>query len=151
MTMADWSDYMALMASPRAEYLGGPHNKQQAWSMFCHDAGQWPLMGHGALMVDDKQTGRCIGQVGINAGPLYPEHELGWFVYPDGEGHGYAFEAAEALREWAFATLKLATLVSYIALENTRSIKLARRLGAIPDDHAKRPAPDDVVFRHPTP
>ena len=116
--------------------------------MFCHDIAQWLLMGHGALMIDDTQSGECLGQVGINHGPLFPEHELGWLVYPAAEGKGYAFEAALALKHWAFRERKLETLVSYIDPANVRSYTLAERLGAELDPKAPRQDPIDLVYRH---
>ena len=148
MMISDWPDYAALMASDRARFMGGPHATADAWGMFCHDVANWQLFGHGALMVDEKDTGLCIGQVGINHGPLFPEKELGWFVYPAGEGHGYAFEAACAFRDWAFATLGLQSLVSYMDPENKRSRRLAERMGAFADLDAMRPEPQDLVYRH---
>jgi RimJ/RimL family protein N-acetyltransferase len=79
---------------------------------------------------------------------LFPERELGWLVYPEAEGHGFAFEAATALRAWARETRKFETLVSYIDPANLRSIRLAERLGAMLDPHAARPDPGDLVYRH---
>lgn len=151
MSFGDWPVYASMLASPRAKYMGGPYDTAGAWGMFCSDAAQWDLFGVGALMIDERSTGHCVGQVGINYGPLFPEHELGWLVYPDAEGKGYAFEAAIALRDWAFNTRSLSTLVSYIAPANDRSIALAKRLGAVPDQNAARPDPEDIVFRHPKP
>ena len=145
---ADFPAYRDLMASPRAAYMGGPYNTFAAWGLFCHDVALWHLFGHGALMVDLRSTGACLGQVGINHGPLFPEKELGWLLYEGCEGHGYAAEAAAALRDWAFAELGLATLVSYCDRANARSIAVARRLGAIEDPAAPRQYPEDVVFRH---
>lgn len=149
--MEDWPDYAALMLSSRAVYMGGPFSTSVAWGMFCHDIAQWPLMGHGALMMEDRDSAGCLGQVGINHGPLFPEHELGWFVYPDAEGQSYAFEAAAALRDWAFKERCLETLVSYIDPDNIRSQRLAERLGARLDTGAVRQDPTDLVFRHPNP
>jgi len=145
---SDWPNYYAFMSSSRAEYMDGPYNKTAAWGQFCHDVAQWRLMGHGALMIDKQTCGQCLGQVGINHGPLFPEHELGWLLYPDAEGHGYAYEAASALLDWATDTLKINSLVSYIDPGNTRSIALARRLGARLDKQAIAPASDDLVYRH---
>lgn len=81
-------------------------------------------------------------------GPLFPEHELGWMVYPQAEGQGVAFEPASALRDWARDDRCLPTLVSYIDTGNNRSIALAQRLGAWSDAMALRPGPDDLVYRH---
>jgi len=146
--MDDWPDYGALMQSERAQYMGGPMSKQAAWGYFCHDVALWTLMGHGALMIDDRASGKCLGQVGLNHGPLYPEHELGWFLYEGAEGGGIAFEAASAFRDWAFNELGLTTLVSYMDAENTRSRRLAERLGAVLDPDAPRTEPETLVFRH---
>jgi hypothetical protein len=124
------------------------HARGSLGGMFCADHAQWSLLGCGALMIEHRDTGECLGQVGINHGPLFPEWELGWLVYPEAEGHGFAFEAATALRAWARETRKLETLVSYIDPANLRSIRLAERLGATLDPQAARPDPGDLVYRH---
>ena len=146
--LADFDAYAALMASPRATYMGGPFDTRAAWGMFCHDIACWELFGHGALMLERKTDGACVGQIGINHGPLFSEKELGWLLYDGFEGQGYATEAAVALRDWAFATLRLETLVSYFDPANHRSIAVAERLGTTRDDDAPRDDPDDVVYRH---
>lgn len=148
MAEADFPDYMALLASPRAAGLGGPYAMRQAWAMFCHDIACWSLFGHGALMIALRSSDTCIGQVGINDGPLFPEKELGWLLYGGHEGNGYATEAAQALRDWATRSLRLSSLVSYVAADNAASIAVAERLGAVRDALAERPDPNDLVFRH---
>ena len=147
----DFLAYLALLQSDRAIYMGGPFDTRTAWGMFCNDIAQWQLFGHGCLMLELAQTGQCIGQVGINHGPLFPEKELGWLLYDGFEGKGYALEAAAALRHWAFALSGLPTLVSYIDPLNARSIALAERMGAVRDPHAQGQDPGDLVFRHVAP
>lgn len=146
--LADFPAYEALWASPRSRYMGGPYATFAAWGLFCHDVACWQLFGHGALMIELLATGECVGQVGINHGPLFAEKELGWLLYDGFEGHGYAVEAASTLRDWAFAELGLPHLVSYIDADNAASIAVAQRLGAVLDDAAQRPDPEDLVFRH---
>lgn len=148
MSAEDWKPYSALMLSQRARYMGGPFSVRAAWGMFCADHAQWDLFGAGALMLQDRNTGNCLGQVGINSGPLFPEQELGWLVFPEAEGLGYAFEAASALLDWAKNVKRLNTLVSYIDPQNKRSCRLAERLGAALDANALRPDPTDLVYRH---
>lgn len=80
--------------------MGGPFALAVAWGMFCADHAQWSLLGRGALMIEHRDSGGCLGLVGINHGPLFPERKLGWLVHPEAEGHGFAFEAATALRDW---------------------------------------------------
>ena len=48
------------------------------------------------------------------------------------------------------ALMALSTAVSYIAPENTRSLRMAERLGAFHDRHAPNadPANPDTVWRH---
>lgn len=145
---ADYPAYAAFLASPRSVHMGGPFAGWAAWGMFCHDVGQWQLFGHGALMVDLRESGDCVGQVGINHGPLFPEPELGWLLYERFEGRGYALEAATALRDWAFNVRKLATLVSYCDEANARSIAVAKKLAAELDSEAPKQDPEDLVFRH---
>lgn len=129
MNLNDWPAYAAFTASDRCRH-------------------KWDFFGVGALMMEDHESGCCLGQVGINTGPLFPEHEIGWLVFLQAEGLGYAFEAASALRDWARDVRHLPSLVSYVHKDNTRSCKLAERLGAIPDKAATGHAPGDVVYRH---
>jgi|SRR5262245_14639832 len=149
--IADFPAYAFLLASPRSISMGGPFDARAAWGLFCHDVASWQLFSHGALMIDLRATGECVGQVGINHGPLFPEKELGWQLYEEYEGRGYATEAAGALRDWAFGTLGLSTLVSYIDPSNHRSAAVAERLGAILDPVAAKQDPDDLVYRHSAP
>jgi len=151
MREADFSAYRDMMASPRSIYMGGPVEPRFAWGMFCHDIACWTLFGHGALMIEVTATGACVGQVGINGGPFFPEKELGWLIYDGFERMGYATEAALALRDWAFATLGLPTLVSYIDPANAASTAVAQRLGGIEDPHAVRQDPEDRVYRYAPP
>jgi len=146
--IADFPAYEALWASPRSRFMGGPYDTFAAWGLFCHDIACWELFGHGALMIALRSTGECVGQVGINHGPLFPEKELGWLLYEGHEGQGYAVEAASALRDWAFAEGGLTRLVSYIDPPNTASIAVAERMGAVLDADAPRQDETDLVYRH---
>lgn len=146
MMPADFPAYAAVLAQPRMAMMGGPFGLRDAWGLFCHDAAGWGLFGYGALMVE--ADGVTVGQVGISHGPLFPESELGWFLYDGFEGRGYATEAAATLRDWAYAQ-GLATLVSYTDPGNQRSNRVAQRLGAVPDPDAEPQDPGDLVWRHP--
>tara|TARA_R110001583_G_scaffold83902_1_gene221142 strand:- start:292 stop:648 length:357 start_codon:yes stop_codon:yes gene_type:complete len=116
--------------------------------MFCADYAQWSLFSCGAFMIENSANGECFGQVGINSGPLFPEFELGRFLHPKAEGHGFAYEPAVALRTWSHDVGHLKALVSYIDRDNARSARLAERLGATLDATAPRPDPSDLVYRH---
>lgn len=146
--MKDWPAYCAMMQSDHSRFMGGPLEEDHIWGIFCHDVASWHLMGHGALMIEDKASGHCVGQVSLNAGPLFPELELGWFLYEGWEGKGYAFEGALCLRDWAFDQLKLTSFVSYMHPDNDRSINLAQKLSGRLDETAVRLDPIDLAYRY---
>jgi RimJ/RimL family protein N-acetyltransferase len=145
--MEDFPAYRTFLMSDRARYMGGPHDAPMAWNWFCNDTAQWPLLGMGALMI--TEGGAAIGQVAVCHGPIFPEPELGWFLYGGHEGVGYATEAATAMRDWAFGTRGLTTLVSYVDPVNAASARVALRLGAVIDPAAATPDNDPcTVYRH---
>ncbi len=137
-----------------AEYsagFGGPLNRGDSWRWHALAVGHWIFRGYGYFSVDLKD-GTHIGMAGIWNPEGWPEPELGWLLYKEFQGHGYAFEAAEAARQWAYDVLGMAALTSNIVPDNTGSIRLAERLGA----RFER-ADDNVfmgrvhVYRHPGP
>lgn len=145
---ADLLPMQEMLASDRARFMGGPYDSKGAWRLFCQDIALWQIYDHGALMIDLRSNGACVGEVGINHGPFYPEKELGWLLFEGHEGQGYAHEASAALRDWAFDQLRLESLVSYIDPHNHASIAVAQRLGAILDPDALRQDAEDLVYRH---
>lgn len=146
---ADFPAFAAMMASERAAMMGGPFGTAGAWGAFCHAIGTWTYFGRGTLFITLKGNNTAIGEVGLNDGPLFPETELGWSLFSaEDEGHGYVTEAATTLRDWAFGTTDLGSLVSYTHPENHASQAVAKRLGAVRDHEAPRQDPEDVVFRH---
>ncbi|WP_439104476.1 GNAT family N-acetyltransferase [Celeribacter marinus] len=150
----DFDAYADIFASDRAGYMG-QLKRRQAWFSFCSDVAQWSLFGYGAWGVERTDDGVFLGQVALLKPDHFPELELGWMMTPDGEGHGYAFEAAQAARDFAYVELGQETLVSYISPANTRSIALAMRLGAAHDESAALPdgesPAETIVYRHPDP
>lgn len=149
--MSDWPDLRDMLASDRARHIGGPLDERAAWSFFARAVAPWSLQGHGAFAIDVADTGTFVGQISLARPPWFPETELGWLMLPAAEGRGFAAEAAGAVRDWAFANTALDGLVSYIHVDNTRSIALAERLRARPDPDATAPYINHVVYRHPGP
>lgn len=148
-TRADWPAFEALMTSERAQYMGGPMNDLSAWSSFASEIASWVLDDMGYWVAALKDTDKAVAYLGIMKPSIFPETELGWMTTPQGEGKGYAFEAANAVLDWAYLSHNMPTLVSYIDPENARSITLAERLGAFHDMDAKAAHDGDLVYRHP--
>jgi len=150
----DWEPAAAFMTSPRAEYVGGTEDRSEVWAIFAHMVGHWVLRGYGMFVYCERDTGRRLGM----AGPLYPvgwaEPEIGWSLWSGAdEGRGYASEAVRATRDYTYRTLGWTTAISYIDPRNTRSIRLAERLGATPDASVAHPFGDNpcTTYRHPGP
>lgn len=150
---ADFALYAGIACSPRGEGIGGPMSHDEAWYDFATLASGWMLQGHGGWTVTLSETGEAIGFVLIGAEPGDEAPELGYLIAEAHEGHGYATEAAAAIRDYAFASLCLPTLVSYIFPGNARSIALAERLGAVKAGEVTYPQDDtpSLVYRHPRP
>jgi RimJ/RimL family protein N-acetyltransferase len=79
-----------------------------------------------------------------------PEDEIGWVMTEEGEGKGYAQEAALAILPHAVALYGKGGFVSYIDEGNTASARLANRLGAMRDASAEAAIgePSLHVYRH---
>lgn len=145
--LADFAYRAAFYTSDRSVWEDGPLTAEQAWRVWASEVGQWPLMGFGPFSVEDQEA-RYLGEVGIYQPLGYPEPELGWFVVPEAEGRGVAFEAARAVMAWARDALGLVRLVNYIDPGNVRSVALALRLGGVVDASLPGTSPTDVVIRH---
>jgi RimJ/RimL family protein N-acetyltransferase len=106
------------------------------------------VVGQAGLMIFDRRgwTPSTWAQAGSHAQP-----ELGWALIRAHWGHGYATEAAAAIRDWARESRSISELVSLISPDNVRSQRVAERLGATPTEtvtplHTRRKT---VVWRHP--
>ena len=149
--LADFEPYADFYASERSVWEDGPISRAAAWAEFASAAGGWVLHGFGPFSVEERASGGYLGEVGLYRASHYPEPEIGWILTAGAEGRGFAEEAARAVRAWAYGTRGIATLVSYIAPGNWRSIRLAERLGAVADPDAQSCGPDAAVWRHPGP
>ena len=106
------------------------------------------VVGQAGLMIFDTRgwTPSTWAQAGSHAQP-----ELGWALIRAHWGHGYATEAAAAIRDWARESRSISGLVSLISPDNVQSQRVAERLGATPTEtittlHTRR----KTVWRHPT-
>jgi RimJ/RimL family protein N-acetyltransferase len=114
---------------------------------FILEANDRQVVGQAGLMIFDTRgwTPSTWGKAGRHAQP-----ELGWALIRAHWGHGYATEAAAAIRDWACAARSINGLVSLISPDNVRSQRVAERIGATPTEtvtplHTRRKA---VVWRH---
>ena len=131
--------------------FGGPMNRNQAWRWFASMIGHWVLHGYGFWTVE-THDGQTVGIVGLWYPEGWPEPELGWVMFQDGEGKGYAREAATEARRYAYDVLGFDTLSSNIFPGNDRSVTLAERLGARYERSFENVSHGtEWVYRHPGP
>lgn len=141
-----------LMDETRSERFGGYTNRSDSWRWFTLNVGHWHWHGYGYFTIEDKATGKPAGISGIWNPEGWPEPEVGWVVFDGFEGKGIAYEAACRARQWAYDDLGFTTLTSNIVPGNTRSIRLAERMGAVYERTYDNPnMGEDMLYRHPGP
>ena len=126
----DLDAWARVCADPEVtRFIGGVHDREQAWRAIAVYAGHWMLRGYGLWVVERREDRAVIGRVGLWNPEGWPGEEIGWTLAREAWGHGYAIEAAEAAMTWAWETLTVPRLISVIDPRNDRSIAVARRLG----------------------
>lgn len=132
-------DFPALAAVWAAEavtrYIGGkPSTPAEAWARLLRYRGLWPLLGYGYWAVEDKSSGRFVGDVGFAdfhrmiEPPIHGFPEAGWVMSPEFHGKGYASEAVAAALQWLDAAAKGRT-VCIIDPANAPSLRIAEKNG----------------------
>lgn len=152
----DFDGWRAFFMDERSHFIRSAPEPDDAtaWRAWAGVIGHWVMRGWGTFVITTQDCDRGLGMVGPWAPGNWPEFEIGWSCWePAQEGTGMMTEAARATIAHAFGTLGWATAVSYIAPENTRSARLAEKLGARLDPNAP-PFPGEKearVYRHPKP
>lgn len=139
----DFAAYAEILCSDRAEYMGGPFLREDAWADFSVYTANWMLHGHG-LWTIDAATQPSAGFVLLGFEYDDPEPELGIFLTETAEGNGIAAEALKAARDYAFKELKWASVASFVDTGNARCIRLMEEVGGRRDGEID----GSIVFRH---
>lgn len=133
----DIQDYAALWADPAVVRFtsGIPQTFEEAWRRLLFASGHWSMMGFGYWAVEEKGTGRFVGEVGFAdlqrdiTPSLAGMPESGWIVSPWFHGKGYAMEAVRAIHAWGDRTFGAKRTCCIVSPENDRSIRLAEKNG----------------------
>ena len=66
-TAADLDAIAAMWADPEVtrHITGVPSTREESWARLLRYAGLWPLLGFGYWLVEDRATGRFLGEVGF--------------------------------------------------------------------------------------
>ena len=133
----EFDDYVALWADPVVtRFIGGrPRSREESWIRVLRYAGMWQLIGYGLWAVEEKATGRLIGEAGFHElrRDIVPAFEgrpeAGWAFLPDAHGKGIATEVVRGFHDWAEARAGFERTVCIIDPDNGASLAVAHKLG----------------------
>ncbi|WGI21199.1 GNAT family N-acetyltransferase [Amylibacter sp. IMCC11727] len=150
--VSDFDPLADFYASDQCIGFGEKMKRDDAWRWFALNIGHWHIHGYGYFSIVEKASGKPAGLSGIWNPEGWPEPELGYALFAEFEGKGIAYEASVRTRKWAYSDLGFTTLSSHIVPDNTRSMALAARLGAVYESSYVNPhMGEDQIFRHPAP
>jgi RimJ/RimL family protein N-acetyltransferase len=117
-------------------HIGGrPFSAEETWGKILRYAGLWTLLGFGYWAIEEKGSGRFVGEVGFadfkrQIAPSFGgAPEIGWALAAWAHGAGFGTEAVGAAVAWADAHLGAGTTVCLIDPENAGSIRVAAKCG----------------------
>jgi RimJ/RimL family protein N-acetyltransferase len=145
---ADLDPYAAFWETEAARFVGGPCGRADAWRKMAMYAGHWLLRGYGIWALEERASGAFVGQAGLWFPEGWPEPEIHWLLLGGATGRGLATEAARRVRDHARDDLGWVTVVSCIDPANDASVRVAERLGAVPESEARVGERHFVVHRH---
>jgi len=127
---AMWSDVDV------TRYIGGrPFSPEETWARLLRYAGHWSWLGFGFWAVEEKATGRFVGELGFAdfkreiEPSLAGIPELGWVLATGAHGKGYATEAVRTAIAWGDAFFGPARTICLIHPQNAKSIRVAGKCG----------------------
>ncbi|MFM0694103.1 GNAT family N-acetyltransferase [Paraburkholderia graminis] len=134
-TLADTDECLAMDRDPLVtRFVDGPWSDAQKHRAFveARTLGPYPAgMGYWTIGSRNDAADFLGWVLLIPADAVGPEIEIGWRLPRKAWGAGIATEAATAVLQHAFATLRLAEVVAEIDPLNLASIRVAERLGLV--------------------
>jgi RimJ/RimL family protein N-acetyltransferase len=133
----DHAACLAIWSDPEVvRHIGGrPFTAEEVWKRLLQYLGMWGLLGYGYWAVEEKDSGRYIGDIGFAdlrreiQPSLQGMLECGWVLSPQAHGHGYASEAVAAISAWGQKHFADRRMVCIISPENQASIRVAEKAG----------------------
>lgn len=155
----DLEPLSAMWADPDVfRFIGGQAlSREDTWRRSLAACGQWPYSGWGYWIAELRSDGAVVGQAGFAdfkremEPSIEGEPELGYVFSPRVHGQGIAYEACNALLQWADANLDAGSYPAIISPENSASIRLARKLGFEQGPDAVYRGETIALFRRPRP
>jgi RimJ/RimL family protein N-acetyltransferase len=131
-TPDDFEPFAQIVSDPEVvQYLddGVPISREECWRGIALFIGHWHLRGYGWWAVEDRRSGDFLGRIGLYNPEGWPGIEIGWLLRRDKWGAGLATEGATAALTFAFDVVGATHVISLIDARNTRSIRVAEKIG----------------------
>jgi RimJ/RimL family protein N-acetyltransferase len=131
-TLADTNALLPVLGDAVAmEFYPAPFDRQGVEDWITRSLERYRRDGHGLWAMVLKDSGEVIGDCGCTMQEVEGRKhvEIGYHVRRDLWGNGYATEAAQACKDYAFRTLGAPRVISMIRPENIRSRRVAEKNG----------------------
>ncbi len=133
----DFEAYACMWAEPAVvRFIGGrAHTREESWKRFLRHAGMWTMTGFGFWAIEEKATGKFIGEAGFHdlKRDMTPSidglPEAGWSLVTEAHGRGLGTEVVGAVVAWGDRTMPGARQVCIIDPVNQASLNVARKCG----------------------
>ena len=135
--LADLNAYVAMWTAPLVTRFigGGARGREASWICFLRHAGMWRHVGFGFWAIEDKASGRLLGEAGFlelkrDIEPsIEGTLEAGWALVADAHGKGYASEAVGAFLRWGEINHPGMAMTCIIDTGHPVSIRVAEKHG----------------------
>ena len=132
MVEEDYNDLYSMLSCPiTMSFYPKPYDESGArrWLDWCMNS--YKTNGFGLWAVILKENNEFIGDCGLSIQNIDGEKlpEIGYHIKKEYWRNGYASEAANAVKEWAFKNTSYTRLYSYMVKENVASYKTAESIG----------------------
>lgn len=138
--LGDFEPYQQMWSDPDIlrHIAPAPFSGEQMWTRFLRQEGGWQFFGFGYFVIEERSSGRFVGQVGFQelrrdiSPALTGTMETGWTIAPEAQGRGYASEAAQAAFGWAREHHAGRRVTAIVSPANMASIRIVEKLGMRP-------------------
>ncbi|MEQ9638061.1 MAG: GNAT family N-acetyltransferase [Devosia marina] len=131
--MDQLDDLLALHGNPNlSRYLslsGAPWTREQAETALRGWIELFETRQLGKLRLTRKSDGKFIGRAGYGIYPRTGEPEIGYALFEEYHGVGYATEAASGLRDWIFRETDAPHFIGFADTRNAPSLAVLKKIG----------------------
>lgn len=136
-TVDDHDHFTAMWTDPIVlKYFGDRKwSREDTWARVLRNIGHWAVYDFGYLAIEEKATGKFVGETGYAYGRRVIEPsldgipEIGWTLVSAAHGKGYATEAVQAVVKWMDKKMPGVRTICIIDPRNTPSMRVAEKVG----------------------